>query len=172
MNLNPLATVIHQVIEDKGFHDIEHSQVEVITFRQLLHLVTEWAEMFYQYEQMQLPGHDSGRLARLHEEGADILIVALDLAGMHRLDLRDVRLEKVMYGAIPDLYMSVPITIGLLGDTYRKQRVLDRERLIILIWTVSELLRRHGASALEEVQKKMEMNKGRPRRYGTAEVES
>ena len=44
MNLNPLADRIFKVIEDKGFHDIQHSQRESLTFRQLLHLVTEWNE--------------------------------------------------------------------------------------------------------------------------------
>ena len=172
MNLNPLAASIYEVIEDKGFHDIGHSQVESITFRQLLHLVTEWGEMFYHYDTMRIADHKTGQdhLRMLYEEGADVLIVALDLAAMHRLDLGDVPLEKPFLGAITDLYISVPLTIGVLGDIYRKQRILDREKLVIVIRTICELMRRHGANPLDEVRKKMAKNAGRPRRYGTAEV--
>jgi len=172
MDLNQLADHIYGVIEDKGFHGIQHSQVETLTFRQLLHLVTEWGEMFYHYDTMRIADHRTGQehLARLYEEGADVLIVALDLAAMHRLDLGDVPLEKPYLGAIVDLYTSVPLAIGLLGDIYRKHRYLDKEKLVIVIRTVCELMRRHGADPLEQVQIKMRKNAGRPARYGTAEV--
>ena len=46
MDLNPLAEYVYGIIQEKGFHDIQHSQIETLTFRQLLHLVTEWGEMF------------------------------------------------------------------------------------------------------------------------------
>jgi len=152
MDLNPLAEYVYKVIEEKGFHGIQHSQVETLTFRQLLHLVTEWGEMFYHYDTMRI---------------ADL---ALDLAAMHHIDLSDVPIQKPYLGAITDLYASVPLTIGHMGDIYRKQRVLDRERLVIVIRTICELLRRHGANPLDEVQKKMAKNAGRPTRYGTKEV--
>jgi hypothetical protein len=172
MDFNPLAEYVYEIIQEKGFHDIEHSQIETLTFRQLLHLVTEWGEMFYHYDTMRIADHRRGQehLAKLYEEGADVLIVALDLAAMHHIDLGDVPIQKPYLGAITDLYASVPLTIGHMGDIYRKQRVLDRDKLVIVIRTICELLRRHGANPLDEVQKKMVKNAGRPTRYGTAEV--
>ena len=172
MDLNPLAEYVFEVIEEKGFHSIEHPQLETITFRQLLHLVTEWGEMFYHYDSIRIANHKRGQehLQMLYEEGADVLIVALDLAALHKLDLSDVPIEKPYLGAITDLYASVPLTIGHIGDIYRKQRVLDKDKLVIVIRTICELIRRHGADPLAEVKKKMDKNARRPTRYGTAEA--
>ena len=57
MDLNPLAEYVYEIIEEKGFHSIEHTQVETLTFRQLLHLVTEWGEMFYHYDTMRIANY-------------------------------------------------------------------------------------------------------------------
>jgi len=170
MDLNPLAEYVYKVIEEKGFHDIQHSQPETLTFRQLLHLLTEWGEMFYHYDTMRIADHKHEHLQMLYEEGADVLIVALDLAAMHHIDLSDVPIQKPYLGAITDLYASVPLALGHMGDIYRKQRILDRDKLVMVIRTICELLRRHGANPLDEVQKKMAKNAGRPPRYGTKEV--
>jgi hypothetical protein len=173
MNLNPLGASIYEVIEDKGFHDIRHSQVESVTFRQLLHLVTEWAEMMALKHAMTYKTGDEpagALLGRFYEEGADILIVALDLAAMHRLDMGRVPLERPYYGPLDHLFSLVPQLIGMIGDGYRKGRSIDRDKLVELVHVVSELLRRHGGDALKEVERKMARNRERPRRYGTAEV--
>ena len=172
MNLNPLAGRIFSVIESKGFHDIQHSQQESLTFRQLLHLVAEWNEMLEHYQAVHLPGSDTQQeLAGLYEEGADILIVALDLAALHRVDLSAVAIEKPVYGGLDFLFLRIPRLIGRLGDIYRKERRLDKRLLSQIIHTTSGILKRHGANPLEEVEVKMKKNAARPQRYGTAEVE-
>ncbi len=173
MNLNPLTQDILAVIEEKGFHDIEHPQIETLTFRQILHLVTEWGEMMHikHWLTYKTDGRSPGELlARLYEEGADIIIVALDLAGLHGLDLGEVRIEGMPVGILDAMYTSIPVIIGQLGDRYRKERILDQDLLIKLITTTAMILKRHGADPLAEVEKKMARNRKRPARYGTLEA--
>ena len=170
MNLNPLTNYIFEVIESKGFHAIQHSHLETITFRQICHLTTEWAEMLHHYEEMQLPDREEGHLAKLYEEGADIIIVALDLAAWHHIDLSKSQVGKRVYGDIRSLYYRIPVLVGKLGDTYRKGRVLDADVLTGIVQLVYELLGRHGTDAIEQVRRKMDQNARRPDRWGTAEV--
>jgi hypothetical protein len=108
-------------------------------------------------------------LAQLYEEGADILIVALDLAAMHHLDL-NVPVEGMPVGILDQMYVNIPILIGRLGDQYRKRRVLDQELLIEMITLTAMILKRHGADPIWEVKRKMAKNAHRPPRYGTKEV--
>jgi NTP pyrophosphatase (non-canonical NTP hydrolase) len=172
MNLNELCYDIHGVMEAKGFHGIQHTHLETITFRQLLHLVTEWDEMHDHFTFLGISDVDQGQnLADLYEEGADILIVALDLCGMHGIDLSDVRIEDTPIGILDLMYERVPKLIGKLGDHYRKERSLRADLMEQLIITVSHILRRHGADPIAEIEKKMARNRNRPQRYGTAEVE-
>jgi NTP pyrophosphatase (non-canonical NTP hydrolase) len=170
MDLNPLAKYVYEVIEEKGFHGIDHPQIETLTFRQLLHLVTEWGEMMQIKHGLTYSGRPKSELlAQLYEEGADILIVALDLAAMHHLDL-NVPVEGMPVGILDQMYVNIPILIGKLGDGYRKQRVLDQELLIEMIALVAMILKRHGADPIAEVKRKMAKNARRPTRYGTKEV--
>ena len=171
MDLNPLAEHVYEVIEEKGFHGIEHPQIETLTFRQLLHLVTEWGEMMQIKHWLTYSSRSTSRLlAQLYEEGADILIEALDLAAMHHLDLGEVPIEVLPLGILEAMYSKVPVIVGRLGDEYRKQRVLDQELLVELITLTAMILKRHGADPIAEVEKKMAKNARRPTRFGTKEV--
>jgi hypothetical protein len=171
MDLNPLAEHVYEVIEEKGFHGIEHPQVETLTFRQLLHLITEWGEMMQIKHWLTYSDRPTSELlAQLYEEGADILIVALDLAVMHKLDLHSVPVEGMPVGILDQMYVNIPILIGKLGDQYRKQRVLDQELLIEMITLTAMILKRHGADPIAEMKRKMAKNAQRPTRYGTKEV--
>jgi hypothetical protein len=104
------------------------------------------------------------------EEGADILIVALDLCAMHEVDLEGVVLDQIYMGVLLDLFTNVPILVGKMANHYRKKREIDGESMSKLLRTVAEILRRHGARPLEAVNAKMEINAQRPSRYGTKEV--
>jgi hypothetical protein len=169
LNLNTHRDAIYSVIEGKGFHTIQHTHLEALTFRQLLHLLTEYGEMHEHYRSLMGKERGTG-LAGLYEEGADILIVALDLAGMHKIDLFEVAVEGSPVGILEFLYAEIPLVIGRLGDEYRKERRLNATLLRRLIVVTCFILRRHGAEPWAEVSKKMDKNRGRPTRYGLAEV--
>jgi NTP pyrophosphatase (non-canonical NTP hydrolase) len=170
--LNDVARQIYQVIEEKGHHAIEHTHIETITFRQLLHLVDEWTEMMTARHAMLYGEDKKAARAKMIEEGADILIVALDLCAMHDVDLDGLDLNQMYMGVLMDLFMNVPILVGKMANHYRKQREIDQEAMTKLLRTVGEILRRHGANALEQVEHKMAINAARPTRYGTKEVSS
>lgn len=170
MNLQPMSEAIYQAITQKGHHDIEYSQLETLTFRQIVHLLTEWAEMYEHYQEITRTPRQPEVLAKLHEEGADILIVALDLCGLHQLDVTEVPVDGQPIGVLNTMYSEVPAIIGHLGDLYRKYNRLDQHwmhKLIILVW---HLLKRHGADPAHVIQQKMEINMARPQKYGTKEA--
>ena len=168
--LNDVASSIHAVIEEKGHHAIEHTHIETITFRQLLHLVDEWTEMMTARHEMVYGEDKPAARERMIEEGADILIVALHLCAMHEVDLEGVVLDQIYMGVLMDLFTNVPILVGKMANHYRKKREIDQESMSKLLRTVAELLRRHGARPLEAVAAKMRINAQRPTRYGTKEV--
>lgn len=176
MNLNYLAQDIYGVIEEKGHHGIEHTHVETLTFRQLLHLVDEWTEMVNMRHHMQFrantPQEKAEARQRMYEEGADVLIVAFDLCSMHNVDLSEVAWESPYLGTIQDLFLNVPLLVGQMANEYRKERTINQEAMVKLLRSVGEILRRHGANALEQVERKMAINASRPTRYGTKEVSS
>jgi NTP pyrophosphatase (non-canonical NTP hydrolase) len=170
--LNDVARQIYEVIEEKGHHSIEHTHIETITFRQLLHLVDEWTELMNARHRMQYgtPGEKRREREGMIEEGADILIVALDLCAMHDVDLGEVDLSTIYMGTINHLLLDVPLLVGQMASVYRKQRLIHQEAMCKLLRTVGEILRRHGVNPIEAVEWKMEINSQRPPRYGTKEV--
>jgi NTP pyrophosphatase (non-canonical NTP hydrolase) len=165
-----MSDAIFRVISSKGLHDMEYDHWETITFRQIVHLVTEWSEMYEHYQELQRKPQQPEVMKQLLEEAADILIVALDLAAIHKMDMSEVPLNGQPVGVLNYMYTGVPELIGKLGDRYRKRKVLDQEVLIRLIVLVSHIMRRHGADPINEIQKKMKINVDRPQRYGTTEA--
>ena len=170
MDLNQLRDDVFQIIEAKGFHDIEHSQLEAMTFRQIAHLANEWGEARRIY--LTLPARYNGdkqaTLAELYEELADVIIVALDLAGIHQVDMKDVGIEKMAIGTMDSLWEEMAMKIGMLANTYRKTKVVDAGKLRRIIVLAAFIMRRCGGDPVAQVQAKNEKNAERPERYGVA----
>jgi hypothetical protein len=167
MDLNPLAQHVYDVIQSKGHHDVEISPLEALTYRQLSHLHIEKCEAFTQYRQVILGRKEA--LPKMIEELADVMIVMLDLCGIHHVDLSDVPIEGYAAGIEAIMWEDLDVAIGLLEDTYRKQRYLNEVFIEDILILASRLMRRHGSNPIEEIEKKMKINGSRPARYGLTE---
>ena len=170
MDLNQMRDQVFGVMEEKGFHGIEHTQLEAITFRQIGHLMTEWGEARRLY--LKLPARYNGghtaTVAEMNEELADIIIVALDLAGIHGLDMGDVGIEKTPIGTIDGMWEEIAVKIGQLNDIYRKTNEINAGVLRRIIVLAAFIMRRCGGEPMTEVETKMAINTERKEKYGVA----
>lgn len=150
---NTTRDYVFSVIQEKGFHDQQLSQLQSLTFRQLCHLVTEAAEF---------RTATFGREEEYVEELADIAIVFLDLLGLHQLDVPKVEAHKHDLDA---LIMNLFMEIGDVANMYRKKNMFFPRGIWRTLYDIAATL---NIDLEEAVLCKMEKNAKRPKLYGVA----
>jgi hypothetical protein len=169
VDLSTHATYVGEVIADKGFHAIEHTDKEALTFRQISHLMSEWTEAYEIWSALR-----SGTIPTAQRETAaydmaveliDIVIVALDLAWLNEIDVGNLAIDY--YFVQETEWVNLAQNIGALANAYRKQYILKPGILQHIIEQAWTLCRRVGYDPEAVFQQKMIINASRPARYNT-----
>lgn len=163
--MNEYRDLAFQNAEEKGFHAVKMTDLEALTHKQLCHLFIELCEAEGQYS--------CDAIRETAVELADVAIVALDLAGIHKIDVGPATIIMTRADATDTVWNSLGtllVHIQRLADCCRKEGKLSPNALCCVIGRALATIGLLGHDPIEVLTRKMIVNAGRPALYGIGEA--